>query len=79
MSRIYWNMEHLHQSVRTQNDFCNYPSPDDIQIVSEEQIIPCKTDGDWEPTNNTSPRIDFKIHLRNSPAIENTFERLMNL
>ena len=45
-----YTVEHLHQSPSTQNDFWNYPSPDDIQTVSEEQIIPCKIDGDWEPT-----------------------------
>ena len=82
MSRKYWKMdtvEHLYRSPSTQNDFWNYPSPDDIETLSEEQIIPCKIDGDWEPTNNTSTRVDFKFHLRNSSAIENTFKRLMNL
>ena len=72
-------VEHLHRSPSTQNDFWNYPSPGDIQTLSKEQIIPCQIDGDWEPTNNTSTRIDFKFHLRNSSAIENTFKRLMNL
>ena len=74
-----YTVEHLHLSPSTQNDFWNYPSPGDIQTVSEEQIKPCKIDGDWEPTNNTSTRVDFKFHLRNSSAIENTFKRLMNL
>ena len=46
-------VEHLHQSPNKQNDFWNYPSPDDIQTVSEEQIIPYKTDRNWEPTKNT--------------------------
>ena len=49
ISEDEYTVEHLDQSPSTQNDFWNYPSPDDIQTVSEEQIIPCKTDGDWEP------------------------------
>ena len=45
-----YTVEPLDQSPSTLNDFWNYPSPDDIQTASEEQIIPCKIDGDWEPT-----------------------------
>ena len=74
-----YTVEHLHQSPSTQNNLQNYPSPDDKQSSSEEHIITCKTDGDWEPTNNTSTRIDFKFRLRNSSAIENTFKILINL
>ena len=74
-----YTVEHLHQSPCTQNDFWNYPSPDDVQTIYEEQLIPFKIDEDWEPTNNASTRVDFKFHLRNSSAIEDTFKRLMNL
>ena len=56
-----YTVEHLHRSPSTQNDFCNYPSPDDMQTVSEEQIIPCKIDGDWQPTNNTSTRVTLNF------------------
>ena len=37
-----YTAEYLHWSPSTQNDSWNYPSPDAIQTVSEEQIIPCK-------------------------------------
>ena len=74
-----YTVEHLHQSPSTQNDFWNYPSPDDVQTIYEEQLIPFKIDEDWEPTNNASTRVDFKFHLRNSSAIEDTFKRLMSL
>ena len=30
-----YTVEHLHWSPSTQNDFWNYPSPDDIQTVSK--------------------------------------------
>ena len=70
--------ENLHQSPITQNDFWKYPSPDDMQTVSEEQIMHCKIDGDWEPSSNTSTRIDFKFHLRISSAVENTNELVVN-
>ena len=74
-----YTVEHLHQSPSTQNDFWNYPSPDDVQTIYEEQLIPFKIDEDWERTNNASTRVDFKFRLRNSSAIEDTFKRLMNL
>ena len=68
-----YTLEYFHRTPSIQDDFCNYRSPDNIQTVSEKQIIPCKIDGDWEPTNNTSTRIDFKFHLRNS------HQQMMNL
>ena len=46
-----YTAEYLHRAPSTQNGFWNYPSPDNAQTVSEEQIIPYKIDGDWELTN----------------------------
>ena len=62
-------VEHLHRYPNKQNDFWKYPTPDDIQTVSEDQIIPCKIDGDWESTKSTVTRMDLKYHLTDSAAI----------
>ena len=72
-------IEHLHRYVDDQHEYWKHPVVADMQTVSEDQIIPCKVDGEWESTNTTATRIEMRFHLKNASAIDNTFQKLMAL
>ena len=64
-------VDHLTQALKNSDSKWKYPSHEDIQEVSPEEIIKCKVKGDWDLAADSGKRL---FSLTNTNTILCAFE-----
>jgi hypothetical protein len=68
-----FSVDHLRRALESSNSKWKYPSNEDIQEVSSEQIIKIKVQGDWDLVADSRKRL-FSLDVDNVNAIQCAFD-----